>query len=68
MPTATSSLTEQEMVDILEDLARNSSSATARIAAIRELRSIGAGEKPVADGFAALDGPTARVGARLKAV
>ena len=57
-------LTEDEMIAILEDLARNSRSATARIQAIKALREIRRGERPVADGFAALDAP----GRRLKAV
>lgn len=50
-------LNEQEMVDILEDIARNAGNAAARIAAIKTLREIDAGGKPVADGFAALDAP-----------
>lgn len=48
-------LTEEEQLDILEDLARNSGSATARIQAIKLLREIDAGERTVADGFEALD-------------
>lgn len=51
---ADATLTEQEMVDILEELARDGSNAAARIAAIKMLREIGAGEKP-ADGFEGLD-------------
>jgi hypothetical protein len=42
----TGTLTEAEMVEILEDLARNSRSATARIAAIKALREIRGGEQP----------------------
>lgn len=60
-------LTDQEMVDILEDIARNANNAAARIAAIKVLRDIAAGE-PVGDAFSALDGPVARSGHRLKAV
>ena len=48
-------LTADEMIDILEDIARNGQNGAARIAAIRTLRDIGAGEKPVAAGFEALD-------------
>jgi hypothetical protein len=47
-------LTEQEMIDILEDIARDGSNAAARIAAIKQLREIGASEKPT-DGFEGLD-------------
>lgn len=44
------------MVEILEDLARNSGSATARIQAIKQLRMMRGEEVPVsAEGFAALD-------------
>jgi hypothetical protein len=57
-------LSEQDMVDILEDIAANGGNAAARIAAIKVLREISGSEKPVADGFEALDGPTRR----LKAV
>lgn len=57
-------MTEQEMLDILEDIARNSSNAAARIAAIKELRAIGAGQKPVLEGFAALDELAPRRNAR----
>ena len=48
-------LTEQEMVEILEDMARNSSSATARIQAIKTLREIGDGNRTPTEGFAELD-------------
>lgn len=47
-------LSDQEMIDILEDIARNGRNAAARIAAIRVLREIGAGEKPVEQGFSQL--------------
>jgi hypothetical protein len=50
-----SRLTEQEQLDILEDLARNSQSATARIQAIKLLREIDDGERTPAEGFEALD-------------
>jgi hypothetical protein len=63
-------LSDQDMVDILEDIAQNAGNAAARIAAIKVLREIASGE-PVEDAFSALDGPAAsaaRVGARLKAV
>ncbi len=55
-------LTEEEMVEILENIARDGKNGAARIAAIRVLREIGAGAKAPAEGFAELDGP------RLKAV
>jgi hypothetical protein len=47
-------LSDQEMIDILEDIARNGANGAARIAAIKTLREIDAGEKPVKDGFAGL--------------
>jgi hypothetical protein len=47
-------LTEQDMVDILEDIARNARNAAARIAAIKALREMDAGA-PAASGFEALD-------------
>jgi hypothetical protein len=47
-------LDEQEMVDILEDIARNGGNAAARIAAIKALREMDAGA-PAASGFEALD-------------
>lgn len=48
-------LNEPEMIEILEDLARNSGSATARIQAIKQLRIMRGdqSEAPV-EGFAAL--------------
>lgn len=48
-------LSEDEQLDILEDLARNSQSATARIQAIKLLRDIDAGEVSPAEGFGELD-------------
>jgi hypothetical protein len=49
-------LSEDEMVEILEDLARNSPSATARIQAIKVLRGMSDDdEQPSAEGFEALD-------------
>jgi hypothetical protein len=54
MSSASVSLSEQESIDILQDLARNSSSATARIQAIKLLREIRSGETSPADGFATL--------------
>jgi hypothetical protein len=64
-------LSDQQMVDILEDIAKNAGNAAARIAAIKVLREISGGE-PVADAFSALDaGPVAssaaeRAGVRWK--
>jgi hypothetical protein len=51
----TGTLTHDEMVDILEDIARTSGNAAARIAAIKALREMGEGEKSPAEGFAKLD-------------
>lgn len=47
-------LTDQEMVDILEDIARNANNSAARIAAIKTLREIDAGQATTAEGFAGL--------------
>jgi hypothetical protein len=47
-------IAESEMIAILNDLARNSGNAAARIAAIKTLREIGHG-KPVSDAFSELD-------------
>jgi hypothetical protein len=47
-------LPESEMIEILNDMARNSESATARIQAIKVLRDIGHG-KPAEDAFSELD-------------
>ena len=41
---AKSTLTEEEMIRILEDIARNPSNAQARIAAIKMLREMNAGK------------------------
>lgn len=49
------SLSEQDMVDILEDIAANAGNAAARIAAIKVLREIRNGEGPSSVGFEALD-------------
>jgi hypothetical protein len=48
-------LTEDEMVEILEDIARESGNAAARIAAIKTLREMANGEQPTEGGFDALD-------------
>jgi hypothetical protein len=69
---ATFKLTDQDMVDILEDIAANAGNAAARIAAIKVLREIRTGETPAKTGFEALDqqtgGAASRAGVRLKAV
>lgn len=39
-------LSEQEMIDILEEIARDGRNGAARIAAIKTLREIRGGEKP----------------------
>ena len=59
-------LSEQEMVRILEDIARGSGNAAARIAAIKVLREMDAGEANADDGFAALDELAPRRGFRVK--
>ena len=65
----TPDLTEVEMVEILKTIARDGRNGAARIAAIKELRAIAGGEKPAADGFAALDaGAKASGAAKLRAV
>jgi hypothetical protein len=43
--TVERTLSEQEMIDILEDIARTGRNAAAKIAAIKELRAMGRGEK-----------------------
>lgn len=58
-------LTEEEMVEILEDIARHGTNQAAQIAAIKTLREIRRGEKPPADGFAELDAAAPR---KLRAV
>jgi len=45
----TPELTEEEMLEILKAIAREGGNAAARIAAIKELRAIGRGEKPAED-------------------
>jgi hypothetical protein len=45
----TDDLTDLEMVEILKAIARDGGNAAARIAAIKELRAINLGEKPVED-------------------
>lgn len=45
----TPELTEVEMVEILKAIAREGGNAAARIAAIKELRAIRGGERPVED-------------------
>ena len=65
------SLSEQDMVDMLEDIAKNGGNAAARIAAIKVLREIRAGATTVRSGFDALDGTggqATRAGVKLKAV
>ena len=62
--TEPSRLSDAEMIEILEDIARNGKNQAARIAAIKVLREIHDGEQPVADGFAELDAARAK----LKAV
>ena len=47
-------LSDQDMVDILEDIARDGGNAAARIAAIKTLREMDAGA-PAKTGFDALD-------------
>jgi hypothetical protein len=54
MTDRTPKLTDDEMLEILKEIARTSSNAAARIAAVKELRAIGRDEKPVKDGFAGL--------------
>lgn len=58
-------LSEDEMVDILEDIARNGGNAAARIAAIKALREMDAG-KPPGSGFDDLDGPDDLTARRLR--
>jgi hypothetical protein len=58
-------LSDQDMIDILEDIAKNGGNAAARIAAIKVLREI-AGGQPAEDAFSKLD--AVATGHRLKAV
>lgn len=48
-------LSRDEAIVLLEDIARNSGNAAARIAAIKQLEAMRDGEQPPAEGFAALD-------------
>jgi hypothetical protein len=48
------------VVDILEEIARNSGNAAARIAAIKALKEIDDGRRQPAEGFAELDELTER--------
>ena len=54
-------LTHDEMIEILEEIARESTNAAARIAAIKVLREIDDG-KPAQNIFAELDQGTQRFG------
>jgi hypothetical protein len=64
MPKTT--LTEDRMVEILENIAEHGTNQAAQIAAIKELRAINKGQVSVADGFAKLD--AVATGHKLKAV
>jgi hypothetical protein len=48
-------LSEGEMVEILETIARTSGNSAARIAAIKQLREMGVGHVVQPEGFEALD-------------
>lgn len=48
-------LTREEAVKILEEIARTSGNAAARIAAIKQLEAMNDGQQATAEGFAALD-------------
>lgn len=50
----TPELTEVEMIEILKEIARDSQNAAARIAAVKELRAIAQGKKPIREGVADL--------------
>lgn len=50
----TPDMTTDEMIEVLKGIARDGKNGAARIAAIRELRAIGANERTPAEGFAAL--------------
>jgi hypothetical protein len=67
-PVKTPDLTEAEMLEILKDIARNGANGAARIAAIKVLREMAAGEKPASAGFEALDELSPRRILRTKAV
>jgi hypothetical protein len=60
-------LSEQEMVNILEDIARNGANGAARIAAIKVLREMDSGDVAPTAGFAALDELAPRRPLRSKA-
>jgi hypothetical protein len=57
-------LTDEEMIEILEGIPRESGNAAARIAAIKALLEIGDGRSKPAGGFAELDELARRRGAR----
>jgi hypothetical protein len=59
MKTSIERLAEPEMIEILEDLARNSQSATARIQAIKTLRAIHGREEPE-ESDSVMDAPARR--------
>jgi hypothetical protein len=54
---ASTSLTDEDMIEVLEDIIRNGKNAAARIAAIKQLREIreARGSDQPDDGFDALD-------------
>ena len=54
-------LTDDETIEILEDIARNSNNAAARIAAIKQLEAMRAGEPSPAEGFEELDQEVPRI-------
>lgn len=54
MVEKTPEMTDDEMLEILKAIARDGGNAAARIAAIKELRSIGRGEKTTEEGFQGL--------------
>lgn len=54
-PKKPARLEREEAIELLEDIARNSGNAAARIAAIKQLEAMRDGEQPPAEGFAALD-------------
>lgn len=54
-------LTHEEAIEILEDIARNSNNAAARIAAIKQLEAMRDGERSPADGFDQLDQEVPRI-------
>lgn len=57
MPDEIPPLEREEAIRILEDIARTSGNAAARIAAIKQLEAMRDGAPtPAAEGFAALDG------------